>query len=126
MIKKIINLLENKFSKNSNENDYFCEKPFELFEVNDQGEVTVCCRAWLSKTIGNINEKSVNEIWNSAEAKEIRQSILDGSFKYCNKELCPSIQSQILKKKKDITNKYHQEIMDQNMTSLNMEQEIHY
>ena len=31
----------------------------------------------------------MNEIWNSEPVQEIRESILDGSFKYCNKELCP-------------------------------------
>lgn len=73
----------------------FCSKPFTWFEViqgNDIGEVYVCCPAWLDTPIGNLRYQSVKEIWNSQKAREIRHSIHDGSFKYCNRSRCPFLQ----------------------------------
>lgn len=83
----------------------FCPRPFEHFEVmhgfgKDQaerfGDVYVCCAGWLNKPIGNYLEQDLNTIWNSDAAKEIRASILDGSFRYCNKQACSLIQNDEL------------------------------
>ncbi len=76
---------------------FFCAKPFEWFEVSHvggRGEVYLCCPSWLDKPIGNLGRQSVAEIWNGAEAGEIRRSILDGSFDYCNGSLCPYLQTR--------------------------------
>jgi MoaA/NifB/PqqE/SkfB family radical SAM enzyme len=43
--------------------------------------------------IGNIQHQSVDEIWNGEKAQEIRRSILDGSFKYCDRTRCPFLQT---------------------------------
>src|SRR3990167_8706603 len=70
----------------------FCSKPFTWFEVtqvNGIGEVYMCCPSWLDTPIGNLTYQSVTEIWNGKKAQEIRRSILDGSFKYCNRSRCP-------------------------------------
>lgn len=75
----------------------FCSKPFEWFEVtqlNNRGGVYLCCPSWLDKTVGNLQEKSVAEIWNGEVAQDIRRSILDGSFEYCNASRCPYLQTQ--------------------------------
>ncbi len=75
----------------------FCSKPFEWFEVtqlNGRGEVYLCCPSWLNTPIGNLQRQSVNEIWNSKAAQAIRGSILDGSFKYCNRGRCPYLQTE--------------------------------
>ena len=76
-------------------NGLFCAKPFTWFEVlggGQRGEVYVCCQNWLSKSIGNLEHQSVAEIWNSPSAQDIRTSILDGSFRYCNRQQCPFLQ----------------------------------
>jgi hypothetical protein len=73
----------------------FCAKPFTWFEVlggGQRGDVYVCCQNWLSKPIGNLERQSVAEIWNGRDAQQIRRSILDGSFRYCNRERCPFLQ----------------------------------
>jgi MoaA/NifB/PqqE/SkfB family radical SAM enzyme len=75
----------------------FCAKPFEWFEVSHvggRGEVYLCCPSWLDRPIGSLRRQSVAEIWNGAEAGEIRRSILDGSFDYCNASLCPYLQTR--------------------------------
>lgn len=67
----------------------FCHKPFEHFETLPNGSVHLCCSGWLPKSIGNIKTQTWQEIWNSSEAQEIRQSIHDGSYRFCNPTTCP-------------------------------------
>jgi radical SAM protein with 4Fe4S-binding SPASM domain len=67
----------------------FCKRPFELFNLfNEDGDVSVC--SWLLPEfkIGNILEQDVDEIWHSEAAKQCRESVLDGSFRYCRREIC--------------------------------------
>jgi MoaA/NifB/PqqE/SkfB family radical SAM enzyme len=96
----------------------FCSKPFEFFEVDSEGNVWVCCQDWLDKSIGNLSEKSLPEVWNSQSAQEIRQSMLDGSFRFCNQDTCPKIVASTLKKSDDITRPYLRKIIDQQLTVL--------
>ena len=75
----------------------FCSKPFSWFEVSrgsEEGETYLCCPSWLEKPIGNLLRSSVDELWNGATAADIRRSILDGSFEYCNYRRCPFLQSR--------------------------------
>lgn len=66
----------------------FCSRPFEWFEIQGR-EVFFCCAGWVTNDGVDIEGKSVEEIWNGPEARELRASILDGSFRYCNREKCP-------------------------------------
>ena len=74
----------------------FCAQPFERFEVlgggGDRGETYFCCQNWVTRSIGNMGETSVEKVWNGRAAQEFRRSILDGSFRYCRTELCPYLQ----------------------------------
>jgi MoaA/NifB/PqqE/SkfB family radical SAM enzyme len=74
----------------------FCAQPFTRFEVlgggGERGEVFFCCQNWITKSIGNITEKSVQDVWNGKAARDIRRSILDGTFEYCRADLCPYLQ----------------------------------
>lgn len=76
----------------------FCSKPFRWFEVSGwyqpKGDVFMCCPTWLDTPIGNIQTQTVNDIWNGKKAQEIRNSILDGSFKFCNHSRCPFLQTE--------------------------------
>jgi Radical SAM superfamily/Iron-sulfur cluster-binding domain len=74
----------------------FCSRPFQWFEVSrgkEEGEVFVCCPSWLDQPIGNLARQSVAEVWNGKIAQDIRRSILDGSFEYCNASRCPHLQT---------------------------------
>jgi pyruvate-formate lyase-activating enzyme len=76
----------------------FCAKPFRWFDVapgEGIGDVYMCCPKWLDLPIGNLLRQSVEEIWNGETAQEIRASILDGSFRYCDKSRCPSFQAVV-------------------------------
>jgi Iron-sulfur cluster-binding domain len=74
----------------------FCAQPFTRFEVlgggGERGDVFFCCQNWITKSIGNIMEKSVQDVWNGKAAQDIRRSILDGTFEYCRADLCPYLQ----------------------------------
>ena len=106
-----------------NTNRLFCTKPFKWFEVfswQQIGVVHLCCAGWLEMSIGNLLHQSVDEIWNSLNAHKIRRSILDGSFKYCNRDLCPylkTITGPVLRYK-DIKDKELKEVIDEELTIL--------
>lgn len=73
-----------------------CLKPFQSAEFHLGGDVYVCCPNWMRRPIGNLSSQSIEEIWNSQAAKEIRESIIDGSFRYCDKTNCPFLLSDTL------------------------------
>lgn len=80
-----------------------CLKPFRSAEFHIGGDVYVCCPSWMRKPIGNLNTNSVEEIWNSPEAKDIRASIIDGSFRFCDRSLCPFLSSGNLPELEKVT-----------------------
>jgi len=67
--------------------NYICGVPFNSLEIHNN-VCFVCCPSWLPNKI-EICEISLKDIYNSKPIVDIRNSILDGSFKYCDKELCP-------------------------------------
>lgn len=71
----------------------FCVNPFSQMDVYEGGKVHSCCSTWLPTSIGNIRKIPINEVWNSPVSQMIRESILDGSFRYCNHKICPMIQA---------------------------------
>ncbi|UCH95982.1 MAG: SPASM domain-containing protein [Candidatus Aminicenantes bacterium] len=64
----------------------FCNRPFEQMVIGADGTVLVCC--FVPKPLGNIFQDDIEAVWNSEAAEEIRNSILDQSFKYCEKAYC--------------------------------------
>lgn len=90
---------------------YYCGKPFIHFEVEESGVVHICCPSFLPYPVGNLLNEDVEQIWNGLKARTIRQSILEGNYRYCIHSTCPSIQSglttldHVEKFKKDIGNR---------------------
>ena len=66
--------------------DYVCKVPFEMLEIHDESYF-LCCASWLKKYLPK--NQPMKDMWNSYEANDIRKSILDGSYKYCDKNQCP-------------------------------------
>lgn len=74
----------------------FCSRPFTHLEVSTlphRGEAFLCCPTWLPKSVGNLTHSAADEVWNGEAAREIRESILDGSFKYCT-TVCPFLNTK--------------------------------
>jgi MoaA/NifB/PqqE/SkfB family radical SAM enzyme len=65
----------------------FCPNPFSRMEVKSNGAVYGCCEGWMPKPMGNVLETPLMDIWEGAVAQEIRESIIDGSFRFCT--ACP-------------------------------------
>ena len=72
-----------------------CETPFQQMDVLERS-THLCCASWMSRSAGDLSSNDWNDVWNSAAAQEIRASIHDGSYRYCNKGACPKIQSNAL------------------------------
>ena len=70
-----------------------CTRPFTWFEVHEQGDVFLCCPAWLKRPIGNLLSAPVASIWNGPVAQEIRKTIHNRSFHNCSKARCPFLTS---------------------------------
>jgi uncharacterized Fe-S cluster-containing radical SAM superfamily enzyme len=75
---------------------YLCTIPFTRLEIHEGYYGYACCPSWLPEIIGNCEKEGIAEVWNSEKMQKIRASILDGSYSYCNKEICPNIQNNKL------------------------------
>lgn len=70
----------------------FCRAPFEDVYVSEN-YVKVCPWMAMDTVLGNPLEETFESMWNSKKAEMVRDSIRDGSFKYCNRETCPKCAS---------------------------------
>jgi hypothetical protein len=100
----------------------FCAKPFRWFELScfpERGASYLCCPAWLPRAVGNVMESTVADVWNGATAREIRRSILDGSFKYCT-EYCPHLHAinGPVQRIEDVTDPELKAIIEQKLETL--------
>lgn len=67
---------------------FVCTLPFDRFDIGPDGNVLVCCGHWLPTSIGSFMNQSVDDVLNSPKAMDIRKSVTDGSYKYCNHVDC--------------------------------------
>ncbi len=65
-----------------------CMTPFQYTEVFDNKQF-LCCPGWLKEDI--YETESIKANFNSKKAQKIRESILDGSYKYCDSVQCPHL-----------------------------------
>jgi MoaA/NifB/PqqE/SkfB family radical SAM enzyme len=68
--------------------DRFCPHPFENFEIYKDGSVFPCNCTQVPFPIGNAHAQTAEEIWQSPQARAVRASILDGSFRFCSPMTC--------------------------------------
>jgi organic radical activating enzyme len=70
--------------------DSICIIPFKYSEVFKDRHY-LCCPGWLNEDVYDTG--NMLEDFNSNKANTIRNSILDGSYKYCSKTQCPHLAS---------------------------------
>lgn len=70
----------------------FCPMLWNSMHVLPQGGVYSCCSVWLRTPVGNAFSDSVEDIWHGEMATTVRQSAIDGDYRYCGKISCPHIQ----------------------------------
>ena len=65
-----------------------CKHGLNDIWINEaDGKVRMC--GWSNFYIGKLTEQSIEEIWNGELANNFRESMLDGSYRYCNPSKCP-------------------------------------
>ncbi|MBQ7920642.1 MAG: SPASM domain-containing protein [Lachnospiraceae bacterium] len=65
-----------------------CSRGLNDIWINEyDGKVRMC--GWSNFYIGNLMENTIEEIWNGELAQKFRESMLDGSYRYCNHAKCP-------------------------------------
>ena len=79
--------------------NWVCLHPFKYMDVQSGGKLYMCCPSWLPNDLTQGGKLSITEGWNSELADNIRDSVTDGSYSYCNHNLCPDL-SNILKNNK--------------------------
>lgn len=94
----------------------FCSHPFNKVHFPVSGKVYVCCAPWLGIPIGNIFAEPFTDIWNSPAAIKIRESILDGSFRYCKEDKCPRMMTGLVKE--EVHNEAYRDIIEKKTTTL--------
>jgi MoaA/NifB/PqqE/SkfB family radical SAM enzyme len=67
--------------------------PFTYLEIHDR-DIYGCCPSWLTIPYGKTS--NLNEVWNGEVANLVRESILDGTYKYCSKTECPYLSQFII------------------------------
>ena len=66
-----------------------CPKPFDTLLIDKFGSCYLCeCTSWLPQSVGNIQLKEIADLLSSDYAKLLRNSIIDGSYRYCNNLQC--------------------------------------
>ena len=73
-----------------------CPVPWQHMEIGYDHNMFLCCH--IPTPVGNLTRDTMHGAWKSPEAAEIRQSILDGSYRYCRKETCPILSQPIAEK----------------------------
>lgn len=106
-------------TKESSE-QFFCRTPFERLELHSNGKAWLCCPAWMEKPIGDWRKSSLLDLWNGDSAQEIRKSMLDGSFRFCKKNVCPHFQNKksYVTTKEAVSSPYLQDIIKKESTIL--------
>ena len=72
--------------------NYICTIPFEYSEVFKDRHY-LCCPGWLDESVYDTGNMSKD--FHSKKSEEIRDSIIDGSYKYCSETQCPHPQAQL-------------------------------
>ena len=72
-----------------------CPRPFDTVLIDKNGSCYLCeCTAWLPQSVGNLQLQDLETILSNNLAKEIRGSISDGSYRYCNNKQCSYLLGQ--------------------------------
>ncbi len=100
---------------------YFCPKPFENVDLLPGGAVHACCAVWQPQAMGNVyTTRDWRDVWNGDALQEMRASVLDGSYRYCNKLSCSFIQNGALPTHHDAaaSDPRWRQVIDEQMTAI--------
>ena len=67
-----------------------CKSPFKWIEIQESGDISICCYTWMPVMIGNILDMSTEEIFNNVIRSEVLNKISKGDFSNCT-DYCPHL-----------------------------------
>lgn len=82
----------------------FCTRPFDMIETATSGELYRCCPSYLPVPVGHFADAQrdgLEHLLTAPRAEALKESIMDGSFKYCSRLYCPFIGSRNLMSRED-------------------------
>ena len=65
-----------------------CKRGLYAQIIDEIGTVRACSGAGYD-ILGNLRDQTMSEVFNSEAAKKFRQTLLDGTYDFCNEENCP-------------------------------------
>jgi sulfatase maturation enzyme AslB (radical SAM superfamily) len=68
--------------------------PFKYTDIQSNSQF-VCCPSWNTKDINSNGITNLGKNWNDKTAIDIRKSVMDGSYKYCEHTICPKLNQLI-------------------------------
>jgi len=76
-----------------------CNRPFGTVLIDKVGDVYLCdCQAWLPFVVGNLHKDSLENIFENNKSEYIRDTILDGSYKFCNNKQCIFLNNEFIQR----------------------------
>ncbi len=107
-----------KFYKEREYMNYFCPIPFERLFIYSNS-ASICCPQYISDIpVGNPKCDTIGELWNSPMAKEIRSSVLNGTFCFCDMDICPYAKDGTMTKRENVTDSFYKEIIENEITTI--------
>lgn len=74
-----------------------CLTPFNTIEVTTNGDVRLCgCAGWMPAVAGNLLKNSLKEILQNSISVSIRESIIQGTYDYCDETKCGVLNQGLL------------------------------
>jgi hypothetical protein len=100
--------------------DRFCSQPFDTLATMSRSsrggqspDLFACtCPVTLPFRVNDSQETTVESVWNGPAIKEIRRSILDGDFTYCNRMSCHHLVKGTLPRRHEVVEPRLREIID--------------
>ena len=118
----IIPIVNKRFSTKNLKGSY-CLSPFINIHITTKGDVFLCpCPGWGDTRIGNILTETLDQMLSSLQAQSIRQSIIDGTYNYCNENQCALLINNSLNTKQTLPDNVAWQLED--ATRYNMPYEI--
>ncbi|MBN1799521.1 MAG: radical SAM protein [Spirochaetales bacterium] len=72
-----------------NMNGKYCLQPFTNIDIHSNHGARCCSESWMPSWVGDFSEQTLKQIWNAQPIRDIRQSVLDGSYSFCDWHQCP-------------------------------------
>ena len=61
--------------------EFFCQQPWQRVQIRSNGEVCPCCAFFSTElSLGNIKDKSIYELWNGEQMRNLRNIHKEGRY----------------------------------------------